>query len=229
MVIATLSQDDIAVVKSTVLCAPMSAADLQFVLAGSKVCEFWRNQYLFEEGEPATNLHVVLEGWIKLSREERDGTTTMIAAFSKGDSLAEAASFIREPYPATAQAMSKVRTLAIEGTRVLDNMVANRDVLGAGLAAIYRQLHFLIDEVDALKSLTIRERVVKFLLKSVHAATGPAMVCLPYDKSLVAAKIGTSPEHLSRTFADLRDIGVTINGREAHIAEVEDLKNYLQR
>ncbi len=229
MAIRTLSPEDLAVVKSTVLCGPIGDELLHSVLAGSMLHEYKRHDHLFLAGNPATTLHIVLEGWVKLSREEEDGSFTMIAAFSKGDSIAEAAAFLSQPYPATAQAMSQVRTLAIEGSKFLDNMLVNKAVLGAGLAAIYRQLHFLIDEIESLKSRTIRQRVVEFLLKQLGHGSNTRVVQLPYDKSLIAAKVGTSPENLSRTFAELRDYGVRLDGRSAHIENVELLEVLLTR
>ncbi|NNE80587.1 MAG: cyclic nucleotide-binding domain-containing protein [Silicimonas sp.] len=229
MAISTLSPPDLAVVKSTILCGPMSEDTLHSVLAGSTLNLYERNDCLFEAQEPASKLYLVLDGWVKLSREESDGSNTLIAAFTKGDSIAEAAAVLGEPYPATAQAMSNVRALVIEGTRFLENMQSSKEVLGAGLAAIYRQLHSLVDEVELLKSRTIRQRLIVFLLKTSEATSGPSSLRLPYDKSLIAAKIGTSPENLSRTFAELREFGVTVKGREAMIADIEDLRALLRR
>ena len=201
---------------------------LSSVLAGSTLRAYARNDYLFEHNDPARVIVVILEGWVQLSREEADGSRTLIAVFSKGDSMAEAAALLGEKYPASAQAMSKTRVLEIEADRFLDNMLSSRDILGGGLAAIYRKLHELVGEVASLKSRTVRQRLAEFLLTSVGEDVGPSELRLPYDKALIAAKIGTSPENLSRTFAELRNYGVTLEGRNAHIEDVEKLAALLR-
>jgi hypothetical protein len=45
-------------------------------------------------------------------------------------------------------------------------------------------------------------------------------VTLPYDKVLIAGRLGMKPESLSRAFARLKDQGVTIS---QNVAEIDDV------
>ncbi|MFV0475395.1 MAG: helix-turn-helix domain-containing protein, partial [Pikeienuella sp.] len=51
-----------------------------------------------------------------------------------------------------------------------------------------------------------------------------AKVTLPYDKALIAGRLGMKPESLSRAFARLRDSGVRINQTSAAISSVNRLR-----
>ena len=49
-------------------------------------------------------------------------------------------------------------------------------------------------------------------------------VALPYNKALIAGRLGIKPETLSRAFARLRDHGVRIEAAMAHIEDVDRLR-----
>ena len=68
------------------------------------------------------------------------------------------------------------------------------------------------------------QRVAHYLL--THCATdgGPASIRLPFQKSLLAGKLGLAPEALSRAFSTLRRAGVTVRGRTIQINDVSALK-----
>jgi hypothetical protein len=44
---------------------------------------------------------------------------------------------------------------------------------------------------------------------------GCCVIALPYDKNLIAARLGLKPESLSRAFANLRSVGVAVHA--AHV------------
>ena len=46
---------------------------------------------------------------------------------------------------------------------------------------------------------------------------------LPYDKALIAGRLGMKPESLSRAFAKLRELGVRVNQSSAAISSVSRL------
>ena len=52
-------------------------------------------------------------------------------------------------------------------------------------------------------------------------------MALPYDKVLIAGRLGLRPESLSRAFARLREHGVTIRNTNAAIASVDALRALL--
>jgi hypothetical protein len=47
---------------------------------------------------------------------------------------------------------------------------------------------------------------------------------LPYDKTLIAGELGLTPESLSRAFAKLRSIGVTVDASQVAVRDVARLR-----
>lgn len=229
MNIALLNERDRQALKSSVLCSKMNDADLASVMSRGGIIELRRFEYLFEQGERADNLFMILDGWAQITRDEVDGSNTLVEAFHKGDCLAEAPALIGRTYPASCQAMTDLRAVAIDGPRLLDLMQSNRAVLTHSLAALFQKLHGLVDDVEWLKSRTIRERLVKFLLEhSDHAKDGEEFA-LPFSKSMIAAKIGTSPQQLSRTFTELKAHGVQTRGQKAVIEDRLGLRAIIRK
>lgn len=226
---AFLTLQDRETLKRSILCAAMNDDELGSVLASGTISTLDRSEYLFEQGQTARNMFLVLDGWAQISRDERDGSHTLIATFHKGDTLAEAPAFLGKPYPASAQAMTPLRVISINGAMLMDIMQSNRAVLAQLLASVYHKLHDLIDDVEWLKARTIRERLAKFLLEQTSDPNDGIEIRLPYSKSLIAAKIGTSPQQLSRTFIELQEFGVQINGHTATIENCDVLHALIQK
>ena len=215
--------------RHSVLCSAMNDGEMSNILATGTVTTLEANSFLFEQGDPAKNLFIILDGWAQISRLERDGSTTLIAAFHKGESLAEVAALLGRPYPGSGQAMTPLKVLSINGSMLLDIMQNNRAILAQSLASVYQKLHSLIEDVEWLKSRTIRERLAKFLLDETKTGSFGNEARLPYSKSLIAAKIGTSPQQLSRTFSELQQFGVRISGQSVVIDNRTMLKSMLQK
>lgn len=65
----------------------------------------------------------------------------------------------------------------------------------------------------------------EFLLDLCPDGAEAATVTLPYDKVLIAGRLGMKPESLSRAFARLRDHGVRVTQSSAAIASVAALRD----
>ena len=72
-----------------------------------------------------------------------------------------------------------------------------------------KELHGLEREAYDLKLRSSPQRLAKYLLSLVNEPEEtPARFVLPFEKRLLAARIGCSQENLSRAFAALRPLGV---------------------
>ena len=67
----------------------------------------------FFQEERAESFFVVLNGWVKLSRETVEGDEYVIGMFSRGESFAEAAIFDSGRFPVTAEAVEPARVLVV--------------------------------------------------------------------------------------------------------------------
>jgi hypothetical protein len=73
-------------------------------------------------------------------------------------------------------------------------------------------LHHLVQQVEQLKAQS-GERVAEFLASLAPVENGSCVIALPYDKVLIAARLGLKPESLSRAFAKLNLWGLPCTPR----------------
>ncbi len=85
----------------------------------------------------------------------------------------------------------------------------------------------LMNEIEALKAQSADQRLARFLLSLCPSGEDRCGFRLPYDKRLVAARLGVKQETLSRAFARLRDFGVRTETREVFIESVARLCDQL--
>ena len=86
------------------------------------------------------------------------------------------------------------------------------DIAIAMIASTSEHLHQLVQRVEQLTAQSGLQRVAEFLAS--------CRISLPYDKSLIAGRLGLKPESLSRVFAKLRQIGVDVRASDVVVSEV---------
>jgi CRP-like cAMP-binding protein len=97
------------------------------------------------------------------------------------------------------------------------------------MASMAVHMRRLVGQVEQLTVRSSSERVAEFLLKLAGEGAESAIVHLPYDKGLVAARLGMQPETLSRALAKLRRLGVESKGRRVAIQDFEALRRHCVR
>jgi CRP-like cAMP-binding protein len=82
-------------------------------------------------------------------------------------------------------------------------------------------------ENSRLKLMTAAQRLADYLLSRIDEADITARFVLPFEKCLLAAKLGCSQENLSRIFGTLRSIGVTTRDKIVVVRSVSALREYV--
>jgi CRP-like cAMP-binding protein len=218
---------DLSTAKEAVLFAslPDDLAETLFQRATVYACR--RGQTLFVQGAVAEAAFVVLEGWVKLFRITPSGAEAVVGVFTRGRSFGEGVAFQGDAYPVTAEAVTDGRLLQVRASILLGLMKERPELCVAMLSATLRHLHSLVAQVEQLKAHTGAQRVAEFLLDLCTVDTGSCTLKLPYDKTLIAGRLGMMPQSLSRSFNRLWEIGVIIAHDQAAIADVERLRAYV--
>ena len=194
-----------------------------------RIDRFTKGETLFRQGEKAEWIFVVIEGFLKLSRVSPQGGETLIRIFGRGETVAESVGVFGDDHTTTAEA-----TGAITVARMPAAVVAQiaREAPELALAILHEssiKIWALMDEIETLKAQTADQRVLRFLISLCGKSVGPHSGRLPYAKGDIAASLGLKQETLSRSFARLKSIGVEIDGRQAHIADVAALRAEVER
>jgi CRP-like cAMP-binding protein len=217
--------DDLRIVSRIAVFRGLSPETVERLIAPATVVTLKQGHPLFRQGDPASAFFIVVNGWIKLYRLTLAGEEAVIHVLTNGESFAEAVAFTGNHYPATAEAVSDARVVRIPADHVVRCIREMPDIALAMIASTSQHLHRLVQEVEQLKAQSGIQRVAEFLASLCPSNGGPHTIVLPYDKALIAGRLGLKPESLSRAFAKLRSLGVQVSHSHVVINDVAKLRN----
>lgn len=226
--LADLAPRDAQIVRNLPLFQQVPEPVLAALLATATIRSVERGTDLFVQGDPADRFFVVLEGWVKLYRINRDGAEAVVHMVNTGESFAEAAMFAQGNFPVSAQAVTDLRVLAITSQAFARCVQADVGTAFAMLGSMSMRLRTLVQQIEQLQIQSAPQRVGSFLLKMCPAGQGTALFLLPVEKSLVARRLGIQPETFSRALAKLKPVGVEVQGAVVSIADIDALRDYCQ-
>lgn len=221
-----LTSQDFELVGQVPLFAGLERARLIDLLRDAWVRRVPRNTILFLQDEPASSFYVILEGWVRLYRETPSGHESIIAVLARGESFAEAAIFQAGAYPVNCAIVEDARLLCIPSEPFLRRLRESPDLCLNMMASMSVHLRRLVQQIEHLTVRSSAERLADFLLKLTPEEGESAVIELPWDKALVAARLGMQPETLSRSLAKLRRIGVETEGSRVLIRDLAGLRQF---
>lgn len=195
------------------------------LLGAAHLRHLHRGQAVFHHGDTAQSIHIVTAGWVKLYRIAPNGTEAVVGVMTRGQSFGEPIALRRAVYPVSAEATTDCDLLAVPAQAFLDLLHARPEAVIAVLSATFLHLQGLVEQIEQLKARSGAQRVAEFLLDLCPSDAESATVTLPYDKMLIAGRLGMKPESLSRAFVRLRAHGVRITQSSAAIASVGRLRD----
>ncbi len=210
------------ILQRTSLFAPLTAPQLERVLASMLVLELDAEEHLFFEGQRAERFYLVLDGRIKLYRASHEGREKVILLVGPEEIFAEGVMFLEtQHYPLNAAALSPVRICAFHNGTFLELLRESTGLCMTLLGDMSMRLHARINEIDALTLKNARLRVLGYLIECLPNRSGdPVTLHLPAAKSVVASWLSVTPETLSRILHDLvREEIIGIKGRDIWVRD----------
>jgi CRP-like cAMP-binding protein len=219
---------DWAVVRRSATFRTTDEAKLRDIIGDRSPRTHPRGQVLFLQGDHIDALHLVVSGYVKLYRQTEDGADAIVGIHGPGQSFGETAALLSTPAHATAETISEARILTVDAERLRSRLGADPDLAFAMLASASMHLRSMVDELERLKGLPGPRRVAGFLCDLAGSEEGTAAFDLPYEKSLIAGRLGMTPESFSRALAKLRDHGVSIEREHVRISKVQNLRDFFE-
>lgn len=182
---------------------------------------------LCRQGEPPQYLHVLLEGQVALWATAPDESRAAVEVVRPPGYFVLATALTRLPYMMSAQAVTPVRLLLIDVEGL--HAMLGRDVSLANVLLRAEALNFrsLVRQVQDLKLRTAAQRLGCYLLALAEDPEATeARFRLPFDKRLLAARLGCRQENLSRAFAALRGYGVETHGSRVILHDIPALREF---
>jgi CRP-like cAMP-binding protein len=223
-----LTSADLELIAGLPLFAGLTRGTLLALLSDAVVRSFPRRTVLFLQDEPATRFFVVLEGWVKLVRGTAGGEESIIAVFTRGQSFAEAAMFETGVYPVNASVADDARLVVVPTDLFMRQLRNDSELCLNMLAAMSRHLRHLVQQIEQLNVRSSHERLAGFLIGLCPTARGAVEIRLPFDKTLIAARLNMQPETLSRALMKLREIGIETRRGNVFVPDVSRLRRISQ-
>ncbi|MFP7570545.1 Crp/Fnr family transcriptional regulator [Marivita sp. S2033] len=221
-----VQNQDLHVAKDSVLMRNLPDPVVESLLKEAVTLRFERGETVFMQGEKANVIHIVLDGWVKLYRIAPNGNEAIMNVFTRSHSFGEAVAFQDQNYPVSAEAVTDCKLMQIPARMLVAVMKKEPELCIAVLASTFQHLHDMVAQLEQIKAQTGAQRVADFLLDLSPCDSGSCVVTLPYDKLLIAGRLGMKPESLSRAFSRLREVGVKISRNHASISDVDALRDY---
>lgn len=222
-----MDANDFRIVRATPLFGAMPESAARDFLGVQSVRVYEKGTLLFQQGEPANCFFVVLDGWVKIYRMTPDGSEAVVGVFRRGETFAEAAIFLGGRFPVAAETVTVCRLMRIDGEMLRRRIREQPDLALSMLASASYHLKFLVEQIEQMKVLTAPQRVADFLISLCTSGEGPQTVELPYDKMLLANRLGMKPESLSRALAKLRPLGVTVDRDLVTVSDMHGLREFV--
>lgn len=219
-------------IQKTALFRGMPSQSIEILAGKCKQKSFKKGQEIFALGDTAESFYIVVQGWIKLYRLSREGVEAIIHVFGPGESFAEAAVFNQsQTYPANAQAVEDSILLEVPRIFFIDKILQDSRFALSILGSIASRQHFLVQQLEQVTTRTAPQRIGAFLLRFCRKKEGNPpkewLVDLPYDKSVISARLNIKPETFSRALTKLKPYGVRVdNQRRITITNMKILAEF---
>ncbi len=196
----------------------MDSNNFDRLMRGAYVQNFPPQVDLLREGDPSDFLHVLINGSAELFANWNGRETTMSVARPVSTFIL-AATIQDAPWLMSGRTLEKSRIVLLpsEDVRAVfaeDNVFARAVV--SELAQCYRGV---LKDAKNLKLRTSVERLANYLLRWQAEHGGGPTFQLGLEKRRLAARLGMTPENLSRSIRALQDHGVQINGTQVEITD----------
>ncbi len=223
-----IDEQDWRIIKSTPLFGNLPDEAVRDIIGNRGPKSYDKGAMLFQQGDEAVAFYLVLDGWAKIFRINPEGLEAVIGVFSRGECFAEAAMFLGGRYPVSAEIVAPSRLLRFEGSALRRVIFSEPELAFSMLASSSHHLKQLVEQIEEIKVLSAPRRVAEFLMRLCPRKECSCVVGLPYEKALIANRLGMKPESFSRALARLRPLGVVVSREHVAISDVAALSTYVE-
>lgn len=226
-----MKPDDLALVQSLPMFRRAQPEHLDELVRGGYLQRYPRGTLLFQEGAHADFLMILMEGAVEMFARDQDGNEAVVQILFPVDSFILAAALTDTPYLMSARTLQPSRILLLEAGAFRRIVSAHADLSVPVMAELAQQFRRLVRQIKDLKLRTGAQRLGCFLLAlptdgGPDGGTDGRSVTLPFDKRILASRLGMTAENLSRAFSTLRGHGLQVQGARIILEDVARLSAF---
>jgi CRP/FNR family transcriptional activator FtrB len=213
--------------RATPLLRDLADPVLQRLAAISKILKTPEDVEICRQGDAAGELIIVLSGQLAGFSTAPNGTVAVVDVIRTGETLGLATLLARLPRLLGVRTVTPSSLISIEAEGLLELVEQEPSLVVALLRAEANEFHALVRQVCDLKLRTTAQRLGCYLLSlAAEKQANTTALRLPFDKRLLAARLGCRQENLSRAFAALRGFGVETHGARVILHDIASLTAY---
>lgn len=209
----------------------LQACTLSAIARTSKIYYYKRGTVFYDTHNNCTspNFYYIVKGWVKLYSVSLEGTEIIKDILTDAQYFNEELLLEAEIEQFRVQAITDIQVMMLP-VALLKRLLQRDSQLAINLLkkSLQKQRK-LVHEVEHLSIQSAAQRIGCFLLRlCTNNYLSNITLQLPYDKSLVAAKLGMCPETFSRALAKLsKQCQIKVNGEMVYIPHVNNLARYV--
>jgi CRP/FNR family transcriptional regulator, dissimilatory nitrate respiration regulator len=199
----------------------LDEGEIASLAAGAREYRVRKLEMIFQKGDLAEGMHVVIMGQIKLALPSPQGGEKVVHLAGPGVTFGEAVVFLDKPYPVNAQATQESLVLMVSKAALLGALDGSPSFARKMLASLSMRLHELIDDMETCTLRTSIQRVVCYLSHMApDNVASRYSIQLDTSKQTIASQLNLAPETFSRVLGQLSDAGViSVKGRTINVLD----------
>jgi CRP-like cAMP-binding protein len=184
----------------------LDATTAQAVTQAALRRKYETNQIILLEGEPASGLYIIQDGWLKVSKISLDGREQILQFLGTGEVFNAIGVFTNTPNPATVTALEPSIVWMIPKESMLELLQTHPALARMIIQDLAGRVLHLITLVEDLSLRKVESRFARLLLEEAH--NDVILRKRWATQTEIAARLGTVPDVVSRTMRKMTELGI---------------------
>jgi CRP-like cAMP-binding protein len=217
-------------VRRCALFEPCSDVELDGLLHAARSLGIVRGKPIYQAGDPARDVYLLLEGGVKLSVDVGEGRLKVVRLVYPVSMFGLLDAFGEGGHELNAVAIASGEMIVFDAEAVIAVLKVNARFSVEVIASLSEQLRVLTRESARYNQLGAREKVAAYLVEEARSVrAGSARKRSPTRRD-IASLLGIAPETLSRELGFFKQKGllrVETNG-SLHVVDTESLESLVE-
>lgn len=193
-------------------------AALEEIMAMAHLRHFAKETRIFNQGDRAERAHAVLEGSIRISQSDYDGTEVVVRFIAPGEMFGTVALFTDNLYPADATSLTNTVEISWSRSELLRLIERYPQIAINVIKIIGARLKEVQDRVRELSTQRVQQRVAHAVLRLARQAgqstADGTLIEFPLTRSDVANISGTTLHTASRILTAWERAGLLVSDNQ---------------
>ncbi len=214
--------------RSVPLFSACSADVIKNLAQGAVFQSHKKGKVLFIHEEQASRYYLICSGWVKIFRETLDGTQAVIDILSARHLVGDRAVLLDDKYPYSVEVVENADVISLPSHELKTELERNPQLAQAMMKLMAQEHKQQVSEIEHLSIQNAPQRIGCFLLRlTTQGQKGRVKIHLPYDKTLIASRLGMQPETFSRALKKLKkETGIEVKGATVLIEDLQRLSDF---